>query len=337
MSMQPTDEPFSDGDDADLAARLHASLSGPSLAAATRQRHVHAIRAKAATLSVPAPAPSADRGWGRRLASTATAAGLVVVMGASGAVAASHDSLPGQALYRVKQATEQLVLAAPLPPGHLVDRHLSFADRRLREAITLADRDAQPTLVGEALTAHTRLLDRAGALAADDAALTARVDVAAAAAERRLSHLLAQGLPAAAADQARAALSAVQARLDRRPQTSPPATSVPAPPPQRQPAPLQDRPDPPAPPGSVTPAPATPPERSAPPRPAPGSSPPPGAREQAPQRQPGPATTPPEPGPQTAPSTSEQRGAEEYPQTRLGDDAPRTIPAQPHRFHRRVR
>ncbi|HVM13263.1 MAG TPA: DUF5667 domain-containing protein, partial [Egibacteraceae bacterium] len=242
MSMHPVDEPLGDGDHADVAARLHASLSGPSLAPATRQRHLQAIRTRAATLPAPAPIPAAGAGLGRRLASTVTAAGLVVVMGASGAVAASHDALPGQVLYAIKQVTEQLVLAAPLPAEQVVQRHLTFADRRLHEAATLTGRDADPARVAEAIAAHTRLLARADQLAGDDRQLTGRVDAATASAQRRLSGLLERGLPEVAADQARAALSAAEARLDRRPEARPPAPQAPPPASPRDPAAPERRP-----------------------------------------------------------------------------------------------
>ncbi|HVM00108.1 MAG TPA: DUF5667 domain-containing protein, partial [Egibacteraceae bacterium] len=240
MTRPPDDQPGDGGDHAEIAARLQASLTAPVLDPAVRARHLQAIRARAAALPTPAHAPAsapasthaaAPPSLGRRLASTLSAAGLVVVMGASGAVAASHHTVPGDTLYPLKQAAEQLVLAAPLPPARTVERHLTFADRRLDEAATLADHGDDPALLAEAIAAHARLLARAGELAGADTQLAGRVDAAAIVARRRLALLVEQGLPEVAADQARAALSAADARLGPRPPTSPdtpqPAPSVP--------------------------------------------------------------------------------------------------------------
>lgn len=346
MSMFPPDQPdapLGEDDHAEVAARLQTSLTGPSLDPATRQRHLQAIRARAASLPAPAAAssPVAVGGWAHRLASTVAAVGLVVVLGASGAVAASHDALPGQALHPVKLLSEQLVLAAPMSTQRAVDRHLLFADRRLDEAATLAHRDAEPALVAEAITAHARLLTRAGELADDNTQLAARVDAAATVAHRRLALLLDEGLPEVAADRARAALSAAEARLDRRPAAPSPAETAPdtpdrgpdateqrptppAPvPPDRTPPPAPQRPGPPT---TTSPEPA-PPERTPPggaatpaPRPAPDRSADPGPPEQGRpeqerERQPSqtePATPSPRTsGPQRAPSPGQQPGEDE--------------------------
>lgn len=317
MNIHPPDEPLGDGDHADVAARLHAALSGPSLDSATRQRHLHAIRTRVATLPAPAPAPTpapvtAAGGLGRRLASTVTAAGLVVVMGASGAVAASHDSLPGQAMYPVKQVTEQLVLAAPLPTEHAVERHLTFADRRLDEAAALADRDADPDLVAQAIAAHARLLARADELAGDDIQLTGRVDAATGVAQRRLAHLLDQGLPEVAARQARAALSAAEARLERR-HAPPPATPQAPSPPVTPRAPAtpgapEHRPQP--------PASQPPPERTPPPAPGPRPTPGPHAEPGPPAENPGRQPAQPDP---TTPAPSAPQGG---PSGAPGPDGP---------------
>lgn len=275
MTNNPVDQAGGDGVYTDVAARLHATLGAPVLDPAVRQRHLQAIRDRAASLPTPAPAyaPSpapAASGWVRRLASGVTAAGLVAVMGASGAVAASHGSLPGDTLYSVKEVTEHLVLAAYLPTGLAVDRHLTFADRRLDEAETLVDRDGDPALIAEAIAAHARLLERAGDIADDDGELASRIETANLVAHGRLAHLLDAGLPEVAANQARAALSAGQERLDRHPATppaTPPATlpARPAPPPDSA-GPGASEPD--------APSPTTQPDRTpAPPSPTPPSPP----------------------------------------------------------------
>lgn len=280
---QPGDGDGDGGDRAAVAARLHAALTGPSLDPAVRARHLQAIRDRAAALPTPTPAPApavtparshvtAARGLGRRLASSVSAAGLVVVLGASGAVAASHSSLPGDTLYPLKAATEQLVLAAPLPPSRTVERHVTFAERRLDEAADLAAREEAPALVAEAIAAHTRLMARAGELAEGDTELAGRVDAATVVAQRRLAALLEQDLPDLAADQAREALSAADARLDSRPAPGSPAIPSPDGRPDTTPAPRPGAPTPPTPrPGPAPGAPAPAPDRFAPGTPAPGT------------------------------------------------------------------
>lgn len=350
--MHPVDEPGGDGAHADVAARLHASLAAPGLDPAVRQRHLRAIRARAAALPTPAPAPAVPRptparapaaptaaptarapaggGWARRLASTVSAAGLVVVLGASGAVAASHDALPGQALYGVKEVSERLVLAAPLPAGVAVDRHLAFADRRLDEAGALVDAGRDPALVADALAAHARLMERAGALAGEDRELAGRVEAAALVARDRLTSLLEGGLPDVAADQARAALTAVHERLDRQPGT--PATPTPpaAPPrgsgaPGGQPAPAtppDPTPGPPADPGRPgEPGPPQDPGSPATPRPPANPGPPDNAGR--------PERTPRQPPPGTPSSGSGRQPAPATPREQSPTPGPRVTPSEP--------
>lgn len=62
------------------------------------------------------------------------------------------------------------------PAGPALDRHLTFADRRLDEAEALVDRDGDPALVAETIAAHTRLLERAGDPPDDDWELASRVE-----------------------------------------------------------------------------------------------------------------------------------------------------------------
>ncbi|MEX2621252.1 MAG: DUF5667 domain-containing protein [Egibacteraceae bacterium] len=305
MSTHPADEPDDHGEHAEVAARLHDSLTAPALDPAVRARHVQALRERAAALPTPAgrpgaaatpspaPAPAAadapaghagrpaPHRVGRRLASTTAAAGLVLVMGASGAVAAAHQSLPGETLYRVKAATEQLVLAAPLSIGRSVERHLTFAQRRLDEARDLVAGARDPALVLQALTAHTRLMARAGELAGSDADAADRVAAATVVARRQLDRLLAGGLPDAAADQAHAALEAGNTRLERRPAPAPS-------PPESRPTP-DPRPD------------AAPRPRPTTPRPAPEATSPPADRVPAPGPPATPAPGAPAPGPPAAP------------------------------------
>lgn len=332
--MDPSDT-YGDGDHADAAARLHTSLTGPSLDPATRQRHLDAIRARAATMPTPTPAPVPARartgdGLVRRLASTVTAAGLVAVLGASGAVAAAHDALPGHTLYPVKHVTEQLVLAAPMSTERAVAHHLAFAGRRLDEAAALADRDADATLVAGAIAAHTQLMTRAGTLAHDHPDLADQVDTATRRARQQLAQLLDQDLPAVAADRARAALSAADARLDRHP-----LPASPPPPPASTPEEQPRAPQPPAGPPASAPAPDHAPAPregdpgSAPRTPSPGDPDAPEQRQEGQQRQPSqpaPATSHPHspvPGPERSSSRADDRGGPGHgPEPPADDEAP---------------
>lgn len=292
MNVPPADDLFDDGDHADVVARLQACLTSPSLDDAVRARHREAIRVEAMRAhpgrpAAPAPAPAPAPARARRLALTLAAAGLVVVMGATGAVAASGDALPGQLLYPVKELTEQVVLAAPLPAQMALDRRLAYADRRLWETEALVEQGGDPALVAEALAAHEELMSAAEALGDDDVDLADQVEAAAAVAHGRLTHLLEEGLPEVAASRARAALSAAAERLDR---AAPPATRPDPPAPGRQPDGPQQRPE--------RPDPATPGEGRGPraepgqPTDRPQPQPPPQQQPPVPDREPGPPAEP---------------------------------------------
>lgn len=290
MTRDPNHDAPGGDEHGDVAELLHASLTEPAMSSAARARHLRAVRERAAALPSPAPVRAAG-GLGRRLASALTGVGLVAVLGASGAMAAAYDTVPGDSLYPVKTASERIALAAPLPTALTVERRVAFADRRLDEAVQLTARDQNPALTAEAIAAHARLMAHAWELAESHRDLTDRVEAATAAAQRRLARLLARGLPEVAAEQARAALSAADARLDRQP-ASPPAAPPPAAPrPDGRPGSPQPRPDTPrsepapAPPASEpAPAPQDPdpaapaPESPAPHTPAPGD---PGADDQS--------------------------------------------------------
>lgn len=57
-----------------------------------------------------------------------------------GSAAAAQGSLPGDALYGVKQATEEVRLAAARSDADKAELHLAFAERRASEATELAQR-----------------------------------------------------------------------------------------------------------------------------------------------------------------------------------------------------
>jgi hypothetical protein len=103
------------------------------------------------------------------------AAGVALVGGATAAVAASGDALPGQPLYAAKRGVEQVQLALTFETVARGERLLELADVRVEEAEQLLDRDGSTRLtendiaaVNEALSgAHRRVVE------ADDVLLTA--------------------------------------------------------------------------------------------------------------------------------------------------------------------
>lgn len=66
---------------------------------------------------------------------------VVTVLGSTvGTVAASGSALPGEVLYPVKRASEQVRLALELSPTAKAERYLAYAERRADEAVELAER-----------------------------------------------------------------------------------------------------------------------------------------------------------------------------------------------------
>lgn len=110
-----------------------------------------------------------------RTAVLAGLAGVVLVGGATAALAASGDALPGQPLYAAKRSVEQVQLALTFEKVARGERLLELADVRVDEAEELLDRDRRARLtrddiaaVNEALSgAHRRVVE------ADDVLLTA--------------------------------------------------------------------------------------------------------------------------------------------------------------------
>jgi len=91
----------------------------------------------------------------------AAAVGVVVavVLMSGGTVAAASRSMPGQALYPVKQATEQARIALTSSPMGKAELYAQLADRRVNEIVYLADRD-DPGLVQQVTDQLDSYLDR---------------------------------------------------------------------------------------------------------------------------------------------------------------------------------
>ena len=79
-------------------------------------------------------------GWQRRLAGAVATLLLLLVLG-SGMVWASDGSLPGDPLYRVKLATEQVRLTFAFSSMSKARLHVTLAEERVNEMVQLAERD----------------------------------------------------------------------------------------------------------------------------------------------------------------------------------------------------
>ena len=163
-----------DGDLAALleaAASLSTALRAIELDPAAAERHLGAVLDDRATvLPLPArPAPPrrpAGR-WRRRLAAVAVAAALTVVPAA--AASASESALPGQVLYPVKLAVEQVRVTAVSWSGpREAGARIGIAGTRLQELDRLVQLNAAdripPALVrlDHAYAAAERAVDDAG-------------------------------------------------------------------------------------------------------------------------------------------------------------------------------
>lgn len=120
----------------------------------TRLMAVAAVQGIGATATAPPPVPAAVS-WRQRLAAVAAGltAGAVAVTGVS---AAASMSLPGDPLYRVKRAAEDVQLRLADGAAEQGRRHAQFAAERLRE---LDELTAGGSLSSEELADAVELLD----------------------------------------------------------------------------------------------------------------------------------------------------------------------------------
>jgi hypothetical protein len=98
----------------------------------------------------PRPAQLGSARWGVRALTTAFVILLGLLVGAYGAVAASADSLPGEALYPIKRTVEQTQLLFASNPEVRAQLEAEFETRRWQEAqaITNQKRQAQVEFQG---------------------------------------------------------------------------------------------------------------------------------------------------------------------------------------------
>jgi Domain of unknown function (DUF5667) len=133
----------------ETAARLRAALAGVELDPEAAERHLGtALDGQAEVVALPTrPRPPASR-WRRQVAAVALAAALTVLP----AALASAAALPGQALYPVKLAVEQLQLTAvSWSSTWEADQRIKITNHRLDELhrlIQLHAADRIPAAVG---------------------------------------------------------------------------------------------------------------------------------------------------------------------------------------------
>ena len=139
----------------EAAAELRAGLAGIELDPETAERHLRMVLDGEAEV-VPLPTgsrPQASR-WRRRVAAVAVAAALTLLP----ATMASASALPGQALYPVKLAVEQLqVTAVSWSSTREAHQQLTIVDNRLDELnrlIQLNAADRIPPAVGRLSRAY---------------------------------------------------------------------------------------------------------------------------------------------------------------------------------------
>src|SRR5215207_6591307 len=124
----------------ETAAELRAALAGVELDSEAAERHLGMmLDGEAKVVALPTrPQPQANR-WRRQVAAVALAAALTVVP----VTMASASALPGQALYPVKLAVEQLqVTAVSWSSTREAEERIRIADNRLDELNRLTQLNA---------------------------------------------------------------------------------------------------------------------------------------------------------------------------------------------------
>lgn len=220
-----TDEHGADGARPDeVEALLRGVAVQERLRPEARAAHLERLRARAEALG-PRGAQGRRRvaaaSWSRiasvlqnRAAAAALALAVLAVLGTGGTALAARAALPGDLLYGVKTAVEQVASIRHTSAEAVVADRLERSGRRLDEVEALVEAGADAGLVAETLDAHDALLAEAVARAEGEPELEARVAEAAGVAAARLTALLEGGLPAGASDDAREALEMVLDRLD---------------------------------------------------------------------------------------------------------------------------
>lgn len=156
MAMSPEDaldealDAVMAGDRAAASRAPLAALAGALEAAVpirpspeTRARHQRLLMQEAAALAPGPAAPQVGtvprrRRVRRRLAAVAAILAALIVIGAPATAALAANAQPGQALYGIKLATENVELAVQRNPQKKVQLRLKFAEERITEMTALA-------------------------------------------------------------------------------------------------------------------------------------------------------------------------------------------------------
>src|SRR5829696_9333658 len=141
----------------ETAAELRAALAGIELDPEAAERHLGMVLdSEAEVVPLPiGPRPPASR-WRRRVAAVALAAALTVVP----ATMASASALPGQALYPVKLAVEQLqVTAVSWSSPREADERIRIANTRLNELDRLIQLQAADRILPAIVRLHQAYVD----------------------------------------------------------------------------------------------------------------------------------------------------------------------------------
>ena len=153
------------GDAARLTTLLAELLPAPETSLAKARVRAKVMAAARDQLE-PQPSPFL-RPIGRPIGLAAAAASAVVALGSGGAIGASASALPGEPLYSVKLAVEEVrsaVVAASGDPVSLVVLQEERASQRVAELGALAARGRPiPPAVAEAAAAHTTAAAHAAA------------------------------------------------------------------------------------------------------------------------------------------------------------------------------
>jgi hypothetical protein len=141
----------------ETAGKLRAALAGVELDPEAAERHLGIVLdGEAEVVALPTGSrPPASR-WRRRVAAVALAAALTVVPAAM----ASASALPGQALYRVKLAVEQLrVTAVSWSSTREADERIRIANTRLDELDRLIQLQAADRILPAIVRLHQAYVD----------------------------------------------------------------------------------------------------------------------------------------------------------------------------------
>jgi hypothetical protein len=163
-----------------VARTAHAYSFTPSVAAKERGRQ--RLEAELRSLQYQEPGrrtlpfsfPPLLLGWRLRWAAAMTVVLLLVLGGGAGLVKTSSNALPGEALYPIKRATEQVRLAFQPSQVGKAELHLAYAENRAREISSLLQKGdisrLEPT--GENLREHLATAANTASSVDDEQALS---------------------------------------------------------------------------------------------------------------------------------------------------------------------